>query len=876
MELNEVIRTARKRKGLSQEELSNLLDVSRQAVQKWESGSSQPELTKLVQLSNVLDFSLDEALKNKTFEETNKIETKEEAEPINNVNEEDLYLRKSDYKVIKVFLIIGCILTPISEMASLLRITNYDNKSFLVLLSFLVTVPVTLFTLYKLKTSHCKKSLIFPGIISALFVSRIAGILIFVLSPSKFITKGEDAVVSADKSKEKMYQNAKTLLYSDFGTDLEASVKLFKELDDYKDSKALLEKAKYNLANKYLTMASYGSNLKKCHEVLDILDTCKETEEVESLKEKTQKEIKRVEEENIQIIRDSFAFYEVDNPSIVMLDNCLKDIIKVNKIIDKKDYAKPLAEEFDAYKNRFKNFFVRVYENALKGEKNPKVLVSLLDDVIGSQIFDDSNEIVSKINERKEVALALRVKRKKVIIAVIVAGIFVAIAASIAIALMVDENNKKAEEKYNLAVAALADKRYDEAISYFSSLNNYKDSSNKILLCNGLASLDNAIKNQSSPSLRSAIESIIVIVNEHARFCYQSFSVEGAYHQTVNYQEHFENIDSMGYSYYKPIVDGYSISWNAVSYICYADVNTTMIFMEAAPSLYNYSIYYYLDGGVNNENNQTSFTILSDNIPVYEPTYDDDHIFGGWYDNDKYEGEPITYIQSGTHQSKYLYAKWIDVNDFKYSFVTSDTVAITGIKNANINTLIIPSYIIASGTKYPVTEIERYAFAGCTQLTSIYVPDSVTSIGLGAFSGCASLKMISLPYASQATSSSFGLTHMFGSIFGNEKYKESYMVSYRYQGWYYTSYIPLTLTDVTIRLGTMEDIVFYGCTSIKNITIGKDVPASENALWELKNLSTISYLGTVSEWIAHGYTSAVIFKPGSGTVIHCLDGDYIY
>jgi len=38
-----------------------------------------------------------------------------------------------------------------------------------------------------------------------------------------------------------------------------------------------------------------------------------------------------------------------------------------------------------------------------------------------------------------------------------------------------------------------------------------------------------------------------------------------------------------------------------------------------------------------------------------------------------------------------------------------------------------------------VTRIGDFAFKGCTELTSITIPDSVTSIGRSAFIGCPSL-----------------------------------------------------------------------------------------------------------------------------------------
>lgn len=60
MSFSENLMRLRKQKGLSQEELANEIDVSRQTVSKWELGSTTPEMDKLVQMSNFFGVSVDD------------------------------------------------------------------------------------------------------------------------------------------------------------------------------------------------------------------------------------------------------------------------------------------------------------------------------------------------------------------------------------------------------------------------------------------------------------------------------------------------------------------------------------------------------------------------------------------------------------------------------------------------------------------------------------------------------------------------------------------------------------------------------------------------------------------------------------------------
>lgn len=57
--LSEKIRELRRKSGLSQEELADKLDVSRQAVSKWETGAAVPTTETLVQLADFFGVSLD-------------------------------------------------------------------------------------------------------------------------------------------------------------------------------------------------------------------------------------------------------------------------------------------------------------------------------------------------------------------------------------------------------------------------------------------------------------------------------------------------------------------------------------------------------------------------------------------------------------------------------------------------------------------------------------------------------------------------------------------------------------------------------------------------------------------------------------------------
>ena len=90
-----------------------------------------------------------------------------------------------------------------------------------------------------------------------------------------------------------------------------------------------------------------------------------------------------------------------------------------------------------------------------------------------------------------------------------------------------------------------------------------------------------------------------------------------------------------------------------------------------------------------------------------------------------------------------------------------------------------------------VTNIGRYAFYNCASLTSIEIPNSITNLGMRAFSGCRSLTSVTIP--NSVTS------------IGHEAF-----------------YNCTSLASVTIPGGvtSIELGVFYGCNSLPSVTIG--------------------------------------------------------
>ena len=82
MSLGETIYRLRTEKSLSQGDLAEMLEVSRQSISKWENNSAVPDLEKIIRLSEIFEVSLDELVKGE--------ETPRRTATVNNIPQENV------------------------------------------------------------------------------------------------------------------------------------------------------------------------------------------------------------------------------------------------------------------------------------------------------------------------------------------------------------------------------------------------------------------------------------------------------------------------------------------------------------------------------------------------------------------------------------------------------------------------------------------------------------------------------------------------------------------------------------------------------------------------------------------------------------------
>ena len=127
--LKENIKTLRKQKGLSQEELSIKLNVVRQTVSKWEQGLSVPDSEMLVSISEVLETPVSTLL-GENIEEAKVDDLKAISEKLEIINSQLLERKNAKRKMIHWTLISFCAITIIVFISLFLLNSPYLNWNY--------------------------------------------------------------------------------------------------------------------------------------------------------------------------------------------------------------------------------------------------------------------------------------------------------------------------------------------------------------------------------------------------------------------------------------------------------------------------------------------------------------------------------------------------------------------------------------------------------------------------------------------------------------------------------------------------------------------------------------------------------------------------
>lgn len=138
--------------------------------------------------------------------------------------------------------------------------------------------------------------------------------------------------------------------------------------------------------------------------------------------------------------------------------------------------------------------------------------------------------------------------------------------------------------------------------------------------------------------------------------------------------------------------------------------------------------------------------------------------------------------------------------------------------NSYSGDVVIPETIEYERVVCHVVSIGEYALAGCTNLTNVTIPSSVTTIGSGAFINCTDLVSITIPNSV--------------TIIGGNAFSEC---------------SSLTSINIPNSVTSIEDGLFYGCANLASITIPNSVTSIGGyAFSECSSLTSITIPNSVT------------------------------
>jgi len=262
-----------------------------------------------------------------------------------------------------------------------------------------------------------------------------------------------------------------------------------------------------------------------------------------------------------------------------------------------------------------------------------------------------------------------------------------------------------------------------------------------------------------------------------------------------------------------------------------------------------------------NCSNLTSITMLperSDMISAYNAfSYDcyekcTVYVPANWYYLYKVRAPWFNFKEIKILEDKDYYT--IDGINYKISSVEDKTVSV--VYGTYKGDVVIPSTVQINGIDYSVKEIGREAFVENKQLTSVTLPEGVTSIGDYAFSECDSLTSVIIPNSIQDIGLAFyncsgikniSLPSSISSIIDKAFYccsnlvsidiPESVMSIGRYAFHYCSNLASINIPESVTSIG---EYAFYNCKSLSSVVIPDGVTSINSGVFY--GCNALSYL----------------------------------
>ena len=175
-------------------------------------------------------------------------------------------------------------------------------------------------------------------------------------------------------------------------------------------------------------------------------------------------------------------------------------------------------------------------------------------------------------------------------------------------------------------------------------------------------------------------------------------------------------------------------------------------------------------------------------------------------------------LSAGTN----IYAYDFEVDGIYYNIISSTekTIEVTyeNVSESNYSdcfgNVVIPDQVTYNSNTYRVIAIGDEAFEDCDEMTSITIPNSVTSIGYDAFYECTGLKSVYISDLSVWCKMEFDNWYANPLFYAHSLYLNGKLVA-----------------DLTIPDGITEikDCAFYGCSGLTSVTIPNSVTSIGNS-----------------------------------------------